>query len=129
MNDIQEKVALAICKDLWAKGLIDMELPPEDFLLPATVTAYAAITTFLKAAAEQGWHMRPDEATEEMKIEGEDVVGWEDKGDQLIIGVESIFRAMLAAAPPFEWRKSAKLPNLKALPPHNPPFCGGIFGW
>ncbi|KKL92625.1 hypothetical protein LCGC14_1882790 [marine sediment metagenome] len=55
---IQEKVARAICKDLWAKGLIDMESPPEAFLIPATLTAAVAITAFLEAAAEQGWHMR-----------------------------------------------------------------------
>ena len=68
---IQEKVARAICKDLWAKGLIDMESPPEAFLIPATATATAAITAFLEAAAEQGWHLWPDKVTEEAGLKNE----------------------------------------------------------
>ena len=63
MSSIRETVARAICragcdrKDCpchYADG--DQEIKE----------ATAAITAFLKAAAEQGWHMRPDEATEEM---------------------------------------------------------------
>lgn len=59
--------------------------------------ADVAITTFLKAAAEQGWHMRPDEATEEMVSKG--------------LGPRSVahypawtYRDMLAAAPEFKWK-------------------------
>ncbi len=51
--------------------------------------ADAAITAFLEAAAKEGWRMRLDEATDEMIREGESVV----------------YRAMLAAAPKFEWDK------------------------
>ncbi len=97
MSDIQEKVALAICKDLWAKGLIDMESPPEAFLIPAYVTADAAITAFLEAAADKGWHMRPDEAAEEMVTAGH---GW-----CWLDGAPKCWRDMGKAAPPFEWRK------------------------
>lgn len=43
----------------------------------------AAINVFLAAAAEQGWHMRPDEATEEMDA----------------AGAADIYHATLAAAP------------------------------
>ncbi len=68
------------------------------------------ITAFLEAAAtipdknRRTWRMVPEEATEEMKLEGQDDVGWEDgpTGMTLEIGVERIYRAMLAAAPKFE---------------------------
>ena len=52
-----------------------------------------AIPAFLEAAARQGWHMQPDEATEEM-------------AGVVMVGTEKfIYRAMLAAAPEFEWDK------------------------
>ncbi len=53
------------------------------------------INAFLAVAAEKGWHMRPDEATEEMAHAarhspiGEDCLG--------------PYHAMLAAAPEFKW--------------------------
>ena len=55
-----------------------------------------AIEAFLKAAAEQGWHMRPDEATGEMMnylgpdfdMEAEDVQ----------------YRGMMGVAPEFKWK-------------------------
>jgi len=57
--------------------------------------ATAAITAFLEAAAEEGWHMRPDEATKEMQ-----------KG---VFGMghypAKLYRLMLAAAPKFELGK------------------------
>ena len=54
--------------------------------------ATAAINAFLAAAAEEGWHMRPDEATEEMvKVSGS--------------YCPETYRAMLAASPKFEWNK------------------------
>ena len=53
-DKVVEAVAQAICKDLWAKGLIDMSLPPEDFLIPAKVTATVAITAYLEALKEEG---------------------------------------------------------------------------
>ena len=51
---IVKAVALAICKDLQEKGLIDMELPPEHFLIPAYLTATRAIDAFLKALEAEG---------------------------------------------------------------------------
>ena len=57
--------------------------------LPA---ADSTITAFLEAAAEQGWHMRPDDATEEMI-------------NTRIVSEEIAYRAMNAAAPKFEWDK------------------------
>ncbi len=53
----------------------------------------AAINAFLEAAAEQGWHMRPDEATEEM-VGAVQSGGWQVQD----------YRAMLAAAPEFKWK-------------------------
>jgi hypothetical protein len=47
--------------------------------------ATAAIDAFLAAAAESGWHMRPDKASKHWK--GKDYI------------------AMLTAAPKFEWDK------------------------
>ena len=51
------------------------------------------IMCFLAAAAGSGWHMRPDEATEEMVTARMEV--WQ----------ENAWPAMLAAAPKFEWDK------------------------
>ena len=61
----------------------------------AKMVATAAITAFLEAAAEEGWHMRPDEATGAMEEAGmgEDGPNWP---------VPS-WRAMCKAAPEFEW--------------------------
>ncbi len=58
----------------------------------------AAIKTFLEAAAEQGWHMRPDEATEKMLYAGPQA---QSRGN---VGRDR-YRSMLAAAPEFEWDK------------------------
>ena len=107
---IQKKVARAICKDLWAKGLIDMELPPEHFLIPVMVTANVAIVAFLEAAAEPdergvSWHMRPDEATEEMTSvtkEKETIVAGIYRSREFL---KEGYHAMLAVAPEFEWDK------------------------
>ncbi len=114
---IREKVARAICQDLWAKGLIDMESPPDAFLIPAYVTADAAITAFLAAAAEEGWHMRPDEATREMVIANCELdCGYAvchkalggpkcvNHGGRRKYSVES-WETMLAEASEFEWDK------------------------
>ena len=72
----------------------------------------AAITTFLEAAAAEGWHMRPDAATEEMgeawaklaldriqkAVEGEmRTVG-------MVKGAKENYCAMLTAAPEFKWK-------------------------
>ena len=58
--------------------------------------ADAAIHTFLETAAEQGWHMRPDKATEEMDTAGHKWC-WEN-------GAPKCWRDMLAAAPEFKWK-------------------------
>lgn len=55
--------------------------------------AAAAINAFLAAAAEEGWHMRPDEATEEMIVAG---------GNHDHVG--DGYEAMHNAAPKFEWK-------------------------
>lgn len=59
--------------------------------------AIAAINTFLETAAEQGWHMRPDEVTEEMDTAGSGWC-WHDAPPKC-------WRDMTKAAPKFEWRE------------------------
>ncbi len=58
--------------------------------------ASAAITTFLADAAKQGWHMRPDEATEVMDYAGSGCC-WQDQAPRC-------YSQMLAAAPEFKWK-------------------------
>jgi hypothetical protein len=72
----------------------------------------AAVVAYTHLAAEQGWHMRPDEATEEMDCAGLDDpnAGYCDRcmqsGHSRNAGwPDIIYRAMLAAAPKFEWDK------------------------
>ncbi len=65
--------------------------------------AAVAIETFLEAAAEKGWHMRPDEATEEMLLAGSKPLYTE--GRFLKGALYAHWKAMLAAAPEFEWDK------------------------
>ena len=59
--------------------------------------AVAAVETFLQIAAERGWHIRPDEATEEMVIEA-----FGSDGAQL--WRDTAWQAMIAAAPEFKWK-------------------------
>lgn len=124
---ILEKVARAICK---AEGCF-----PWEHLLIASQegsrnTATAAINVFLAAAAEEGWHMVRDEATEEMlrawvaaKIDGipgkdpDEMVPvpgtgqgdlqfhefWRDVVESL--SLKARIKAALDAAPEFEWDK------------------------
>jgi hypothetical protein len=96
---IREKVARAICK---ADTILDCAAwerrsseGREDFFKFSD----AAITAFLEAAAAEGWHMRPNEATAEMNFAGEIVEG----GSQ--INSDDVYEAMFAAAPEFEWDK------------------------
>lgn len=63
----------------------------------------AAVNAFLAAAGESGWHMRPDEATEEMSQAGIRASGYpglvaSGPGES----GRKQYRAMLAAAPEFE---------------------------
>ena len=62
--------------------------------------ANAAITAFLEAAAEEGWRMCRDEATEEMGQQGKNEWWKPNNGT-----VQDVYRAMLAASPKFEWDK------------------------
>ena len=72
--------------------------------------AAAAIAAFLEAAAEQGWHMRPDEATEEMGEEWAKLalerIQRAVEGDMqtvgMVKGAMENYRVMSAAAPKFE---------------------------
>ncbi len=71
--------------------------------------ACVAIATFLTAAAEEGWHMRPDEATETMCK-----AGIENAGDERgrtggpDDAFKLIWRAMLDTTDDFEWEKPSK---------------------
>ncbi len=109
--NIREKVARAIYK-VYGED----EDPTEMGLEMASFEAAAAINTFLKAAAEQGWHMRPDEATIGMIIAnceldcgyavchkalgGPKCVNHDGKRKY---SVES-WETMIAAAPEFKWK-------------------------
>lgn len=85
---IMEQVVQTLCK--YASDDLD-------------ICASAVIATFLAAAAkpdEDGvcWHMRPDEPTAEAKVAITDA--WLDGKPPAYM-----YRAMLAAAPKFEWDK------------------------
>jgi hypothetical protein len=110
---IREKVARAICEaDAFApepddKIYIKMRIAKA--WQGRTEMGTAAITAFLEAAAEPdeqtgvSWHMRPDEATEAIIRAGKKVKFLEP---DLSTGYpDKIYRAMLAAAPEFEWDK------------------------
>ena len=89
---IREKAARAIIA--WVR---DQELVDAVWSEHAD-QADAAITAFLEAAAEDGWHMRPDEATEEMLNSCPQA---QSRGN---VGRDR-YRALRAAAPKFEWDK------------------------
>ncbi len=72
----------------------DRREPYANSLRRSHLRTTTAINTFLEAAAEQGWHMRPDEATEVM-----DTTGYG------FIGGKRCYREMLAVATKFEWDK------------------------
>lgn len=93
---IREKVAQAI-RQKTAEIDHRPDVVQPDPMWFAHEFATATITAFLEAAAEQGWNMRPDEATEEMQMAAVHVaLNWEAQ----------TWHAMLAAAPKFdEWDK------------------------
>ena len=76
MSSIRETVARAIYEHYWHKiEGFDDKLDPyygrsADLWKKWVPGADDAITAFLQAAAERGWHMRPDEVTEEMAVPG-----------------------------------------------------------
>lgn len=79
------------------------------------------VTAFLAAAAEEGWHMRRDEATENMVLQAAKTPGMKAVDGAITIAsvhgfklqptswhdspIADAYRAMLAAAPKFEWDK------------------------
>lgn len=99
---IREKVARAICATVGDHHFVDAAWDEHiDF-------AVAAITAFLEAAAEQGWHMRPDEPSPEMRhaafvaMDKPHAMGEpKARAFDCVVG----YRAMLDAAPEFEWDK------------------------
>jgi hypothetical protein len=106
MSDIQEKVARAIYEAWWHEVEGFQGDPNYGSCAglwknwePAGVTV---ITVFLEAAAEQGWHMRPDMATEKMWRAGKREPFLES--DLSTGHPEKLYRAMLEAAPKFEWK-------------------------
>lgn len=113
MSNIQEVVARAFLADA---GL-DYDDRSVEMQEVVKKRAKACIIAFLEAAAEQGWHMRPDEATEEMRIANCELdcgyavchkaVGGPqcvNHGERRKYSDES-WTVMSAAAPKFEWRK------------------------
>ena len=97
---IREKVARAI-DEVYGQG----EEPDEIALEIAMPEATAAIDAFLAAAAEEGWCMVKDEATQAMAHTANGF-GYDSaytiREDSLLIDK---YRAMLAAASGFEWDK------------------------
>ncbi len=65
----------------------------------------AAITAFLEAAAEEGWHMRPDEATEEMAHEANGFSYVSEYTMRQDLALIDKYHAMQAVATEFEWDK------------------------
>jgi len=111
---IREKVARAICQEGGCEDS-NCDCPFTGLEKEEGRQAATAITAFLEAAAEQGWHMRPDEATEEMRIANCELdCGYAvchkaaggprcvNHGGRRKYSDES-WAAMLAAAPEFSW--------------------------
>ncbi len=66
------------------------------------------INAFLAVAAEKGWHMRPDKPTRQMNAKMKQLVyelftDWQEGEEQLRSVYPKLLRAMLTAAPEFEW--------------------------
>ncbi len=87
--NIREKVERAIADEAFDR-------------FDTSILVALVINAFLTAAAEEGWHMRPDEATGNMTEEG---VGHYGEADKIHDDVAEIYRTMLAAAPEFEWKE------------------------
>ncbi len=99
MSDVLDHVTQSL------KETMTIAAPEPDQLY--NFLAGVTIELFLQVAAEQGWHMRPDEATEEM-IEA--IMGGTEKFESDMLKFcrhwkHKDYHAMLAAAPKFEWRK------------------------
>ena len=97
---IREKVARAI-RQKTAEIDHRPDVVQPDPMWFAHEFATAAITAFLEAAAEQGWHMKPRAATDDMMraLYGPYLSETAEETRR------ASYRAMLAAAPEFEWDK------------------------
>ena len=107
---IREKVARAIEPSWFGEsGKVLCNYPDQDknYQERARKQADAAITAFLEAAAEQGWHMRPDVATEQMLFKAHKAQVWSPELGPSIGASQdrAKWQAMNAAAPKFEWDK------------------------
>ncbi len=90
MSSIREAVARAV---------VAKQMENHDVRGTSLDEADAAITAFLEAAAEQGWHMRPDEATVKMRVAASESAVQPPKDGSR---AQTTYGAMLAAAPPFD---------------------------
>ena len=115
---IPEKVARAIHDNpdpIWT--VVDWNAMHPDAQALIMRQATAAIHAFLAAATEEGWHMRPDEATPTMlaaaaktpvKTKGRSRAPLYIYLEEVNLNMQHFEKArcaMLAAAPKFEWDK------------------------
>ena len=97
MSSIRETGAAAI----WASdhdGACEWDKVPEPEQDLYLRNFDAAVAAFTLMAGEQGWRMRPDEATYKMIVAGDTV-----RAPDGFMGGR--YQAMLEAAPEFDWRK------------------------
>ncbi len=92
---IRDRVEFAI-KDKWLHA---------ESSVPGQECATAAITAFLEAAAEEGWRMCRDEATEEMAHEANGFGYRSEYTARQNDLLREKYRAILEAGPEFEWDK------------------------
>jgi hypothetical protein len=106
---IRDKVARAIHSNpdpVWT--IVDWNAMHPEAQALILRQADAAITAFLKAAAEQGWHMRPDRATKEMKIVGRESLREIERLEEkpmMYVRASKVYADMAAAATEIEWNK------------------------
>jgi hypothetical protein len=106
--DIREKVARAIDPEAWALWDKADKWAKAGFQHKSLARTDEVIPAFLEAAAEEGWRIWPDKTTEHLPHA---VFLAMDKitclGDPKARAWDCIvrYRAMLAAAPKFEWDK------------------------
>lgn len=103
---IREKVARAVAfsdPTITPKGHKELSWPydwSDSEVADHVVVTTAAITAFLEAAAEDGWHMCRDEPTGDMVREAFLVNPMARR-----FNCSAGYRAMLAATPEFKWDK------------------------
>ncbi len=103
MSSIRETVARALWEIEYGqdKAMGTWDGIPDHWRDEKREYATAAIMAFLEAAAEQGWHMRPDEPTGGM-LSAADRVGYHASHYHYM---DAIIRAASQAAPELEWDK------------------------